>query len=51
MIKKLFVLILLLLCSACVSRTIIAADNLTGEKKEVIKDQKLIWFWQSEFYQ
>ena len=51
MIKKLFILTLLLLCSACVSRTFIAPDSLTGEKKEVIKDKKLIWFWQSEFYQ
>jgi len=52
MIKKLFILtILLLLSSACVSRTIIGPSGLSGSEKEVVKDKKLIWFWQAEFYQ
>ena len=52
MIKKLVILTgLLLVCSACVSRTYTAPSNLTGTEKEVIKNRKLIWFWQSEFYQ
>jgi hypothetical protein len=51
MIKNMFILMgLLLLCSACVSRTTLSNDALTGTQKEVIKDKKLIWFWQSEFY-
>jgi hypothetical protein len=34
-----------------VSRTTIGTDSLTGTDKEVIKDKKLIWFWQEDFYQ
>jgi len=52
MIKNILILIgLLLLCSACVSRTTISADGLTGSQKEVIKDKKLIWFWQDGYHQ
>jgi len=52
MIKNSIILItLLLLCSACVSRTTTANDALSGTQKEVIKDKELIWFWQDDFYQ
>jgi len=52
MIKKTCILIgLLLLCSACVSRTITAPGSLTGTEKEVIVSKKLVWFWQDEFSQ
>jgi hypothetical protein len=50
MIKKMLILIgLLLMCSACVSRTITSNDSLSGTQKEVIEDKKLIWFWQEDF--
>jgi len=42
---------LLLLCSACVSRTYTTPSELTGRETDVITDEKLIWFWQSEFYE
>lgn len=52
MIKKLLLLAaLLLLCNACVSRTIIGPSGLSGSEKEVVKEKKLVWFWQEEFYQ
>lgn len=50
MIKTLFILTcLLLLSSACVSRTMTSADSLTGEKRQLSSDKKIIWFWQDEF--
>lgn len=50
MIKRLLILIgLLLMCSACVSRTIITSDGLTGSKRQLNSDKKIIWFWQDEF--
>ena len=52
MIKKLFILAaLIMLCSSCMSRTVIGPSGLSGSEKEVVKDKKLIWFWQAEFYQ
>ncbi len=52
MIKHmLVVLCLLLLCSGCVSRTVRSADSLSGSKRNVITEKKLIWFWQDEFRQ
>jgi hypothetical protein len=50
MIKKvLFLTALMLLCSSCVSRTVIGPSGLSGSEKEVVKEKKLIWFWQEEF--
>ncbi len=50
MTKKIaFICLLLLCCAGCVSRTITAPDPLTGSNRQVIKDKKLIWFWQDEF--
>lgn len=50
MIKQACILIgLLLLCSACVSRTITASDDLTGNGKQVVSSKKLIWFWQDDY--
>jgi len=50
MIKRLLILIgLLLMCGACVSRTITTSDGLTGSKRQLSADKKIIWFWQDEF--
>lgn len=43
--------VLLLLCSACVSRTIsepVGPDD--PGKSGVVKETKLIWIWDKEFY-
>ena len=48
--QKFFILmVLLFVCSSCVSRTVTEPDSLTGTGTEVVED-KLIWFWQPEFY-
>ncbi len=50
MIKKIILLFgLLLVCSSCVSRTVTTPDALTGTRKELTSDKKLIWFWQDDF--
>jgi hypothetical protein len=52
MVKKLiFAAILLLLCSACVSRTVIKNPGLqggTGSNKN-IGESKVIWFWDKDY--
>jgi len=49
-IKTVFILTgLLLLCSACVSRTVTSPGSLSGKEKEVIVSKKTIWFWQDDY--
>jgi hypothetical protein len=48
MLKKLLYLTaLLLLCSACVSRTTVKEPGLKGEAGK--SETKLIWFWDKDF--
>jgi hypothetical protein len=49
--KKLFYLIiLLLLCSSCVSRTINKEPGLTGGNEAKGQyETKLVWFWDKDF--
>jgi len=52
MIKKfIFAVFLLLLCSSCVSRTIIKNPDLEGggASDPNIGKTKLVWFWQDDF--
>jgi hypothetical protein len=52
MIKNILILIcLLLLCSACVSRTTTSADSMAGTQTKEIKEKKLVWFWQDDYHQ
>jgi hypothetical protein len=51
MIKKfIFAVLVLLLCSACVSRTITEPVGLnSGEKGNTVKKTKIIWIWDKEY--
>ena len=49
MVKQLFfTVVLLLLCSSCVSRTTYEGNSMDGSKQP-IHDKKLIWFWQDDY--
>lgn len=48
-LKNIFCLaILLLLCSACVSRTI--SEPVGPDEDNTVKETKLIWIWDKEFH-
>ncbi len=51
MIKKfIFAVFLLLLCSACVSRTIIEPVGFnSGEAGKTVKTTKLVWIWDKDY--
>ena len=51
MIKKFsFAALLLLLCSACVSRTISEPVGLnSGETGKTVKTTKLVWIWDKDY--
>ncbi len=52
MFTKLFYLIaVLLLCNACVSRTTIKEPGLKGANAQGkgVSEKKLIWFWDKDF--
>jgi len=52
MIKKfIFAAVLLLLCSSCISRTVIKNPGLQGSSKtdKDIGESKIIWFWDKDF--
>jgi hypothetical protein len=51
MIKKfIFASVLLLLCSSCVSRTIVKEPGLKGAGSAASKGEtKIIWFWDKDF--
>ena len=49
MVKNLlFTVVLLLLCSSCVSRTTYEGNGMNGSKK-TIDNKELIWFWDKDF--
>jgi len=51
MLRKLFYLIVvLLLCSSCVSRTTIKEPGLKGDASgKGIGETKIVWFWDKDF--
>jgi hypothetical protein len=44
-----FSLLLLLLCSSCVSRTVRSQSDMPGETTKEIVEKKIIWIWDPEF--
>lgn len=47
--KQLSLLIVLLVLTGCVSRTITEPSKEMGKNDEVVVDKKIVWFWQDDF--